>query len=181
MVQRDMKTTSKALVSPASTSSLLTTSTAAAVPTEDWTIEQVLQQYFSKGIKLVEDEENMVVQRLDEQFNVGVAECYEMCKENALTTPNNHDTTTTAAARSQSFRVVITAGPHAPHTVVLHAHRFVPCMVGRSKGKKFRENGLSLFKDGEVSTTHGHFLYDGAALYFVDIGCVFGRKVSVAK
>ena len=105
----------------------------------------------------------------------------------------------TVSSSSPTITVQITVGPHAPTSYTLHPKPNTPCVIGRSKGKKFSKNGISLYKDQEVSTTHGKFLVvmedveeegkeevdddnDGAAgssstkprYYYVDVGSTNG-------
>ena len=82
-------------------------------------------------------------------------------KPSASTTTNN-DTTSSTKLSSSTIEVQVTVGPHTSSTFILRPKPGAPCLVGRSKGKKFTKNGISLHKDQEVSTTHGKFLVEGS-------------------
>ena len=76
----------------------------------------------------------------------------------------------------------ITQGPHKSQTFLLRPTIGTPCLIGRSKGKKFIKNGISLYKDQEVSTTHGKFILETnnssssgeSTYYFMDVGSTNG-------
>ena len=74
--------------------------------------------------------------------------------------------------------VQCTEGPHKGSTFTIkpHAKRLVP-KVGRSTGKQFIKNGISLPEDGEVSTVHGRFDVKNGHLQFTDIGSTNGTML----
>ena len=78
--------------------------------------------------------------------------------------PSSSSTTTTNSNSTTSIQISITAGPHTSSKYLLRPKPGVPCLLGRSKGKKFIKNGVSLHKDQEVSTTHGKFIIEGGGL-----------------
>jgi len=111
---------------------------------------------------------------------------------------NNTNNTTTAAASTNAtslpagtkqtssypIEVRMIVGPHANSNYMLRPKPGQPCLIGRSKGKKFIKNGVSLYKDQEISTTHGKFIVEGGGLgggagataryYFTDVGSTNG-------
>jgi hypothetical protein len=81
-----------------------------------------------------------------------------------------------------TIHVELMAGPHAGEVYDLKpkgAKSF--CWVGRSTGKKFKDRGISLPLDLEVSTTHGRFeIYQGKLCY-TDDASTNGSKLGEAE
>ncbi|CAM9455949.1 unnamed protein product [Ectocarpus sp. 8 AP-2014] len=50
-------------------------------------------------------------------------------------------------------------------------------LVGRSTGKKFKNHGISLRRDSEVSITHGMFMNSGGRVTYMDNGSTNGTEV----
>ena len=69
-----------------------------------------------------------------------------------------------------------TSGPHAGITYTLTVGT-AACFVGRSSGKKFREKGISLSKDNEVSTTHAKIELQRDEVVLVDVGSTNGTTL----
>ena len=101
-----------------------------------------------------------------------------------------------STSRLDHIAVQITSGPHAPSKFQLRPKPDAPCFIGRSKGKKFVKNGISLHKDQEVSTTHAKIIVEGMGLsnrdvtsnnnnagekikfYFMDVGSTNGSTLN---
>ena len=80
--------------------------------------------------------------------------------KSSTTTNNKNSNNTSTAVTKKTLHITILTGPHAPQTFQLQPKHTQPCLIGRSKGKKFLRNGISLSKDQEVSTTHGKFMVE---------------------
>ena len=148
---------------------------------------------------------NKNIENMDPQSGLSSATDVEALKFHASVSTtkeatSNNDTPTSNANTPKSqttIQVQITTGPHASSKFLLRPKTGTPCFIGRSKGKKFIKNGISLYKDAEVSTTHGKFLLEGGMtlplgeknnddnmhkenedlcvkLYFIDVGSTNG-------
>mmetsp|Transcript_6647 Transcript_6647/g.9497 ORF Transcript_6647/g.9497 Transcript_6647/m.9497 type:complete len:233 (+) Transcript_6647:159-857(+) len=179
-------------------------------PTEDWTVEEVMQWCLLRSHLTTERKHDELIDSLNMQLEAGKQEiwnCHEQVvgqhsgehgqeedtenmNPNAADADHNDKMTLSppklSAGSTQSkkmteknygtvIHVTITEGDYSGNTYTLKPGPRAPCFVGRSAGKKFRDRGISLPKDGEISTTHGKFevTKDGKAWY-TDTGSTNG-------
>ena len=79
-------------------------------------------------------------------------------------------------AGPRAVTMVATTGPHKGIAFKMTVGA-AACFVGRSGGKKFREKGISLPKDNEVSTTHAKIELKNDQIVLVDVGSTNGTSV----
>mmetsp|Transcript_14871 Transcript_14871/g.46136 ORF Transcript_14871/g.46136 Transcript_14871/m.46136 type:complete len:202 (-) Transcript_14871:61-666(-) len=84
-----------------------------------------------------------------------------------------------ATAGPKAVLMVAQTGPHKGIAFKMTVGT-TACFVGRSSGKKFREKGISLPKDNEVSTTHAKIELQRGAVVLVDVGSTNGTTVDGA-
>lgn len=176
-------------------------------PSENWTIEELMQwcylQSKQKTIHQIEDMKN----HLEKQFIDGKKEIMEIhdkimesqqamevndneSNRKSLNSNNenlNPNQQTAKASQSKlssskpsynAIHIEMISGPHSGEAFLLKPRSRQPCLIGRSAGKKFRERGVSLKKDPEVSTSHGKFeMKAGGKFYYTDTGSTNGSFV----
>ena len=173
----------------------------ASEPSDDWTIEELIQWSLAQYQTKTTDDANEYIEQLRDHCT---KECEDIMDLHAMAieaTQNNENSavaTSSAAAaseksptratRSDYIEILITTGPHSSdRRVLLRPKPNKPCFIGRSKGKKFVTNGISLHRDQEVSTTHAKILVEGGGLadangntemkfYFMDVGSTNGSS-----
>ena len=181
-------------------------------PTEDWTIEELLQWRLLQSELKTNQTRDELINSLKQQFETGQNELWKLHQtavesqkrfisdeivdpaneelqdiekndENKNPTSVNHNVAShkkeiikkSTSSGTCSVIVEIKSGPYDGSNFILRPRLRKPCFVGRSAGKKFRERGISLPKDSEVSTTHGKFeLKNGGKIYFTDTGSTNG-------
>ena len=174
------------------TALLMTKFTLLAIePTEDWTVEELMQWCLLRSHENTDAKLDELMAALNEQLEVGTKEIWE-CHEQAISSTEREDTETenvdpqaqedsaTSVSKAKESKdtkyihVEVTDGPYQGKTYKLQPKPRAPCWVGRSAGKRFRERGISLAKDDEVSTTHGKFEMQSGKAFFTDTGSTNG-------
>ena len=91
--------------------------------------------------------------------------------------PKYGETSTNNNQKPDTIHVDIVAGEYQGMTYDLQPRARNHAWVGRSQGKKFREKGISLPKDLEVSTSHGRFEYSRGKFYYMDAASTNGSRI----
>jgi len=150
-------------------------------PTGDWTIEQLLLWCLLKSQHHINIKRDELIAALRNDFENGKQDVLDTQQEavkilsdaesNELAVIYNNTYSQTVAEKKYGktcaiykncdkpiyILIDIISGPHKRSQFKLQPRPRKPCFVGRSTGKKFRERGVSLPEDSEVSTTHGKF------------------------
>jgi hypothetical protein len=175
-------------------------------PTEDWNMEQVMHWWLLRAQAENEATFNETASRLNTQLDNGKATLWDDHQkvsnivgggsshghetENSdpqqppSTTSNNQkmlELQSYATQSSDTIHIELMGGEYQGETFDLQPKARAYAWVGRSQGKKFREKGISLAKDLEVSTTHGRFELQGSKFFFVDTGSTNGSRINNAE
>ncbi|KAG7365842.1 FHA domain containing protein [Nitzschia inconspicua] len=86
-------------------------------------------------------------------------------------------TTSHTTTKPNTIRVDIISGEYVGQSFDLKPQSRNHCWVGRSQGKKFRDKGISLPKDLEVSTSHGRFEYARGKFFYMDAASTNGSRI----
>lgn len=169
------------------------------VPTGDWTVEEAFQWILMKSNEEGENLFNEIIKDIEEACMLGELELLQAKRqaeaENQLSNNNimplqkdnnlldkqvmvQAKELSKKAAPLGTVHVDIVAGPYKGKKYTLKVTPRAPRLVGRSQSKNFREKGISLSKDLEVSTSHGKFVLMKDKLYFVDTESTNGSLVS---
>lgn len=165
-------------------------------PNDDWTVEEVFQWTLLRSYKLFDERFLNMAESLRGDLDQGGKELekvrkdvsQKLPKQDAENCQNNGETKSVPVNDSNNNILprssvvvqakVIESDYYMGKVFELKITKKNHCFIGRSSSKKFKNNGISLSKDLEVSTTHGKFeLHKDGQVYFVDTGSTNGSKV----
>lgn len=175
-------------------------------PTEDWTVEEVFQWTLLRSYAVMDERVENIAQGLRNDLDKGGKQLEHVRKDvaqkqpprlDAENQPNEGDystrtapvaTTKTTAAAAKTNKTArasamvkakaVRSNAYMDAVFNLKVTKSKACWLGRSGGKKFKVNGISLSNDDEVSTTHGKFeLHKDGHVYFTDVGSTNGSKL----
>ena len=125
-----------------------------------------LRNEFELGKIELEQEVERQIAELEKQNE---AESSELPKKKAKT-----DSKSQSSSDSTKIQVMVVEGVHKDALFKFKRTSRLTVMIGRSTGKRFKRSGVSLFKDSEVSTTHGKIHVHKDDLCYSDLGSTNG-------
>ena len=140
----------------------------------EMTVEQYLEQQCDEILDSVTKHSKGLISKLKQEYTVGAAAVVEMMKEVAPP----------SCVKNVCIILKCNTGPHVGQRFRLEAPANLEgdsFKVGRSTGKSFKDKGLSLYKDKEVSTAHGKFEIRNGQAFFIDTLSTNGTHLNGAS
>lgn len=139
--------------------------------------ENCLNQRFERGKEEVWGIHKRVVETTNENMDPQTTTSTSSSKPKSTTCGQQSEAKKSSKTKKfTTVEVEIIGGHYTGNTYRLVPKTRYPCFVGRSQGKKFKDRGMSLPRDLEISTTHGKFILEGGLLYYCDAGSTNGSK-----
>jgi hypothetical protein len=139
----------------------------------EMTVEQFLEQQCETILDDVRKHSQGLISKLKEEYSNGAAAVQEMMKE----------ASSSSSVKNICIILKCNTGPHIGQKFRLEAPADLEgdsFKVGRSTAKAFKEKGLSLYKDKEVSTSHGKFEIRNGQPFFIDTQSTNGTQLNGA-
>jgi len=146
-------------------SSSASTSSASGEP--ELTVEKYLEQQCGAIIKDLREHGAALIGKLRGEFKEQSESILDMMK--------------VASAETICVTLKVTAGPHLGQKFRLEAGSASGddvFKVGRSTGKQFKEKGVSMYKDKEISTTHAKVETRNGQVFLTDVKSTNGTSVN---
>lgn len=163
-------------------------------PKPGMTVQEYLLEEKTKMIEAIQEHIRVQVNKLKNEFELGKFELENVVEQTITKMEKDGDQennkqsskkSKTSASSSSSnssrknsitkkIKIVVIEGVHKDASFNFKRTQRLIVMVGRSTGKRFKKGGVSLFKDSEVSTTHGKFHIVKDDLCFSDLGSTNG-------
>lgn len=140
-----------------------------ANPEDNMTVEQYLENYLDDIVKEFKKHTNSLITNLKDEYVEGAQSINDLMNKN----------------KSDEERICVhlkcVAGPH-----IGQRFRLEPSTengddvfkIGRSTGKLFKEKGVSLYKDKEISTTHAKVEIRSGIAFLVDANSTNGSQLN---
>jgi hypothetical protein len=151
-----------------------------AEPTLDWSVEHALQWFLLKTHEATDRHYDSLSHSLQRQLDQATKELQLVVlqqhptKPSPTTLPTTTATTTLSLTKPTLYITIVSSAVYQDKTFVLHPTLKTPCMLGRSTGKRYRDKGISLPQDPEVSTTHGRFSLEQNTFTYTDLDSTNG-------
>jgi hypothetical protein len=142
-----------------------------ANPEDNMTVEQYLENYLDGIVKDFGQHTNSLITKLKDEYVEGAQSINDLMNKN----------------KTEEERICVNlkcvAGPH-----IGQRFRLEPLSengddvfkIGRSTGKLFKEKGVSLYKDKEISTTHAKVEIRNGIAFLVDANSTNGTQLNNA-
>mmetsp|Transcript_30943 Transcript_30943/g.52321 ORF Transcript_30943/g.52321 Transcript_30943/m.52321 type:complete len:204 (+) Transcript_30943:93-704(+) len=135
---------------------------------DNMTVEKFLEKQIQSILEDFKAHSAGLIADLRQEYDEGVQSIKDMMDKNS------------SEEKNICVTLKVMAGPHIGQKFRLEPTKGGDDVfkVGRSTGKLFKEKGVSLYKDKEVSTTHAKFEYRNGQVFFLDARSTNGSMLN---
>ncbi len=162
-------TSSRAMPSTTSTITSSSSSNPLSINEDEITVEKFLELQCEAIIQDFQAKTNAMISKLRAQYDDGAASLQLLMKQAVPET-----------VKSVCVILKCIAGSHIGQRFRLESTSAVgeEFKIGRSTGKQFKEKGVSLYKDKEISTTHAKIEIRNGQPFLVDMRSTNGTQLN---